>query len=94
VENRRTALSESRLESFIIPASAVVIGNAAFRKCRSIASVTFEAVPMLQEIRGMPAKSGLKGIVVPSSVGVTGERAFGKCKSLASVAFQASSVLR
>ena len=98
------------LTSIQIPASVETIGLRAFKKCSSLANITFEKGSILKDIKGGSKMasdymsidyygafsdcSALTAIEIPASVESIGVAAFSDCKKLASVTFEHSSKLK
>ena len=98
------------LTSIQIPASVETIGLRAFKKCSSLANITFEKDSILKDIKGGSKMasdymsidyygafsdcSALTAIEIPASVESIGVAAFSDCKKLASVTFEHSSKLK
>ena len=98
------------LTSIQIPASVETIGLRAFKKCSSLANITFEKGSILKDIKGGSKMasdymsidyygafsdcSALTAIEIPASVESIGVAAFSYCKKLASVTFEHSSKLK
>ena len=98
------------LTSIQIPASVETIGLRAFKKCSSLANITFEKGSILKDIKGGSKMasdymsidyygafsdcSALTAIEIPASVESIGVAAFLFCKKLASVTFEHSSKLK
>ena len=98
------------LTSIQIPASVETIGLRAFKKCSSLANITFEKGSILKDIKGGSKMasdymsidyygafsdcSALTAIEIPASVESIGVAAFYGCKKLASVTFEHSSKLK
>ena len=98
------------LTSIQIPASVETIGLRAFKKCSSLANITFEKGSILKDIKGGSKMasdymsidyygafsdcSALTAIEIPASVESIGVAAFSNCKRLASVTFEHSSKLK
>ena len=98
------------LTSIQIPASVETIGLRAFKKCSSLANITFEKGSILKDIKGGSKMasdymsidyygafsdcSALTAIEIPASVESIGVAAFYYCKKLASVTFEHSSKLK
>ena len=95
------------LVSIEIPASVEIIGQAAFKNCISLTSVTFEEGSHLKTIDGggygkseycylFGAFCGCKSLIsvkIPASVEAIGQAAFQGCTSLTSVTFEEGSQL-
>lgn len=86
----------NNLTSLVIPASIESIGNAAFRKCGSLAKITFEAGSKLKAINDLVfcQNSKLKAVVIPASVESIGGNGFGSCPELTTVTFEKGSKLK
>ena len=89
------------LTSIEIPASVETIEAAAFYKCSSLATVTFENGSQLKTIGGGSYSSGafsdctaLTSIEIPASVETIEASAFKGCSSLATVTFENGSQLK
>ena len=93
----------SKLAAIEIPASVATIETAAFKKCTSLATVTFESGSKLITIGGgyfgssyhgaFSDCSKLAAIEIPASVVTIEAAAFKNCTSLATVTFESGSKL-
>ena len=74
------------LTSVTIPATVVTIGNAAFRDCSVLETVTFEGTPQVDSIgyNVFYECSKLNNFTLPASVEKIGDYAFDNCTSLTS----------
>ena len=98
------AFSGCPITSIEIPASVETIGEAAFRGCSSLATVTFEKGSQLKTIRGgyygssyygaFSNCSALTSIEIPASVETIEAATFKGCSSLATVTFEKGSQLK
>ena len=90
------------LISIEIPASVETIGQAAFKNCSKLASVTFEEGSQLKTIDGdfgdgtgaFSDCTSLTSIEIPASVEIIGKAAFKGCSKLANVTFEEGSQLK
>lgn len=81
----RNAFAKTRIVSITLPSGLEVIGDGAFRDCRSLASIT---IPYGVTTIGKSAFEGcevIPKVIIPASVRTIGERAFAKCKSLSEI---------
>ena len=77
---------ENSLDSVIIPASVISIGNSAFSDLTSLSDVKFAENSQLQVIGDNAFDTtSIKSIIIPSSVKSVGASAFTKCSKLTSV---------
>ena len=94
----------TRLAAIEIPASVVTIEAAAFKKCTSLATVTFESGSKLTTIGGGYPYSYYHGafsdcsklavIVIPASVETIQDCAFSQCTALEKIEFGENSMLK
>ena len=94
----------SSLTSIEIPASVETIEATAFKRCSSLATVTFEKGSQLKTIGGEYSSSSYHGafsdcssltsIEIPASVETIEATAFKRCSSLATVTFEKGSQLK
>ncbi len=89
------AFKEDRFTSITIPKAVTSIGDAAFKHCRQLTSVTFEEGSNLTKIgeSAFESCSSLTSITIPANVTSIGQEAFFGCSKLATVTFSANSKL-
>ena len=85
VEVEGGAFQECRITSITLPASIVVINDAAFSSCPNLASVTFLGDVTEVGDAAFSRCVSLESVTIPSTVKTLGCYAFGDCSALASI---------
>ena len=85
VEVEGGAFQECKITSITLPASIVVINDAAFSSCPNLASVTFLGEVTEIGDAAFSRCTSLESIAIPSTVKTLGSYAFGDCSVLASI---------
>ena len=91
---------QSDLRSVVIPTNVTTVGYSAFKRCSSLATVTFEKGSQLKTIAGdsydgaFSDCTALTSIEIPASVETIEATAFKRCSKLATVTFEKGSQLK
>jgi hypothetical protein len=93
--NNTVLINVGRLKTIRIPASLEFMGNACFRRCYSLVTVTFEPIRGLTRIEwiAFAACPRLTSICIPASVEIMCKACFAECESLADLTFESNSKL-